>query len=465
MRRIILLVLLRACAAAPAAADERGAAQELARIRHQPALMNQFLWNLPKGGDIHMHLFGAVYAENLIRYGAESRDCVDLFTFAASPPRCMPGQRPLRDALSENDFQNQVVHAWSMKGFVPAHESGHDHFFATFGKFGVALDGHDGDGLATVARRAQSEHVEYLEVLVTLRFAQTGALAARVGYTPNFLAMRRRLLAAGIRKLVPLASRDLSGLLAQKRRADPSPDPVIRFDVQVLRANPPAIVFAQMLLGFELMRADHRWVGINLVQPGDDITALDDYLLQMRMLRYLHHVYPVGHMTLHAGELAPGLAPPNDLRFHIRAAVEIAGAERIGHGVDIEYERDPIWAAARDGAQADLGRGAARLQLPDPGGVRQQASDRPLYPLRRTRGARDRRRRCVAHRSDAAVRARRNRARSRLLRAQADLVRLAALRIPSGPDQTAASPAARASFRSLRGTLPIATMSGKEQWQ
>jgi hypothetical protein len=34
-----------------------------------------------------MHLSGAVYAENIIRYGAESRDCVDLFTFVASPRR------------------------------------------------------------------------------------------------------------------------------------------------------------------------------------------------------------------------------------------------------------------------------------------------------------------------------------------------------------------------------------------
>jgi adenosine deaminase len=342
VRRIVLLALLLGCAAAPAAADERGAAQQLARIRHQPARLNQFLWDLPKGGDIHMHLSGAVYAEDMVRYGAENRDCVDLFTFAASPPPCMPGQRPLREALIDNNFQNQVVGAWSMKGFIPGAESGHDHFFATFGKFGVALDGHDGDGLATIARRARSQSVEYLEVLTTPRFGQTAALAKLVGFNSDFAAMRRRLLAAGIRKLVPLASEDLSGLLAQKRRADPSPTPAIRFDVQVLRAFPPAVVFAQMLLGFELMRADHRWVGINLVQPEDDITALHDYLLQMRMLHFLRHVYPVSHITLHAGELAPGLAPPNDLRFHIRAAVEIAGAERIGHGVDVEHERDPV---------------------------------------------------------------------------------------------------------------------------
>ncbi len=63
-----------------------------------------------------------------------------------------------------------------------------------------------------------------------------------------------------------------------------------------------------------------------------------DYTLQMRMIEYLHSVYPAVHISLHAGELAPGLVPPEGLRFHIRQAVEIAHAERIGHGVDAMYE-------------------------------------------------------------------------------------------------------------------------------
>ena len=47
------------------------------------------------------------------------------------------------------------------------------------------------------------------------------------------------------------------------------------------------------------------------------------------------------------GELTLGLTPPRDPTFHIREAVEVAGAKRIGHGVDIAYE---------DGVQALLAR-------------------------------------------------------------------------------------------------------------
>ena len=52
-------------------------------------------------------------------------------------------------------------------------------------------------------------------------------------------------------------------------------------------------------------------------------------------------------MTLHAGEIVSGLVPPADLRSHIRQAVEIAGAERIGHGVDVVGETNAGQLLAR----------------------------------------------------------------------------------------------------------------------
>jgi adenosine deaminase len=71
-----------------------------------------------------------------------------------------------------------------------------------------------------------------------------------------------------------------------------------------------------------------------------------EYRLQMKMIGYARRLYPKVHLSLHAGELSPGLAPPEDLRFHIRDAVETAGADRIGHGADIAYETDAPGLAA-----------------------------------------------------------------------------------------------------------------------
>jgi adenosine deaminase len=83
-------------------------------------------------------------------------------------------------------------------------------------------------------------------------------------------------------------------------------------------------------------------VGINFVMPEDGYISMRDYHLQMQMLDYLHSVYPKVHITLHAGELAPGMVPPAGLTFHIREAVDLGHAERIGHGVDILYEDNPL---------------------------------------------------------------------------------------------------------------------------
>jgi adenosine deaminase len=82
-------------------------------------------------------------------------------------------------------------------------------------------------------------------------------------------------------------------------------------------------------------------VAINFVQPEDGLTSMRDYHLQMQMVDFAKGIYPNVHITLHAGELAPGLVPPDGLRFHIREAVELGHAERIGHGVDVMYERNP----------------------------------------------------------------------------------------------------------------------------
>ncbi len=116
----------------------------------------------------------------------------------------------------------------------------------------------------------------------------------------------------------------------------------LRYLYQVLRGLPREQVFAQILLGFELTKADPRFVGFNLVMPEDYYVPMHDFDLHMRIIGALHKFYPAAHVTLHAGELSMGLVPPEGLRFHIRESIERAGAERIGHGVDVMSEDDAI---------------------------------------------------------------------------------------------------------------------------
>src|SRR6202451_736266 len=190
-----------------------------------------------------------------------------------------------------------------------------------------------------------------MELMLTPPFDHTAAIAKELGWQANrsFSDFRDQLLAKGLRDDIAIVRANLDEAESARRQAErcgeANPAPAcavqLRYIYQVLRGFPPEQVFAQTLLGFEAASADPRVVGINLVMPEDGYVSMSDYALQMRMVGFLHGVYARVHITLHAGELAPGLVTYEGLSFHVRQAVEVAHAERIGHGVDVMYEERP----------------------------------------------------------------------------------------------------------------------------
>jgi hypothetical protein len=125
-------------------------------------------------------------------------------------------------------------------------------------------------------------------------------------------------------------------------QADAGCSVTIRYVAQVSRAAALGPVFAQMVTGFALADdPDSKVVALNLVQPEDWLQSMENFDTHMGMLSFLRPRYPRAHVTLHAGELAPGMVPPEGLTFHIRDSVTKGRAERIGHGVAVMNEEDP----------------------------------------------------------------------------------------------------------------------------
>jgi adenosine deaminase len=360
----------------PTAAETR-AENHLNAAKHygMPELY-AFLEPFPKGGDLHMHLSGAVYAETLIAEAARKGLCVapvdagkpanpigkDAVQFV--PPvggsRCGAGAVPASTALTNQALYDNLIDSFSMRAFVPFEGiNGHDQFFSTFDRFGGLWD-FAGEWLDEVATRAAAQNEQYLEIMQTPPFSNAAKLGNQIGWpagseksvTPQTLAGQRdKLLAAGLRSEVAVDEKNFADAQAARESmehcdgggvASPACGVRIHFLYQVLRGHPPQQVFAHALLGFEVASVDPDVVGINFVMPEDGEISMRDYHLQMQMLDYLHSVYPKVHISLHAGELAPGLAPPEGLKFHIREAVELGHAERIGHGVDVLYEDHPF---------------------------------------------------------------------------------------------------------------------------
>jgi adenosine deaminase len=338
------------------ATPESRTARDLDAARQNPLSLRMWLYKMPKGADLHIHLTGAVYAESFIRAAAEDHLCVDITTLSFAPAKSSPdsecgdGKVPAAHAFQDQHLYDALVDSFSMRSFVPTTgESAHDHFFDTFSKFGGTAQRHKGEWLDEVGTRAAAQNEQYLEIMETPEFGHTVLLSRMIRWNDDFSLLREALLKQGLRDDIKVASEHFDQAEAVRKDrehcgqsdATPACNVEIRYLYQVLRGFPKEQVFAQTLLGFEIASNDPRVVGINFVMPEDGYVSMNDYALQMKMVAYLHTAYPKIHISLHAGELAPGLVPYEGLCCHIRQAVEVAQAERIGHGVDIMYETKP----------------------------------------------------------------------------------------------------------------------------
>jgi adenosine deaminase len=350
--------------------------------RHEGAL-REFLKEMPKGADLHSHLSGAVTTERLIEWGGEDGLCVDTTTFTATPPPCTQGQVPLADALSDPTLYNNVLAAWSMEGFQGTLLEAHQHFFDTFGKFGTVLsDARTDDALADVLSIAGKNHQIYVELMQSFGSSDVGRVASNYillgdpwdeGY---LLEKRAQIMADPVFSATRDAAKtaienEINGARELLGCDTPNPDPgcnvEVRFIVQATRTGDRGFVFAQWVYGFELAQIVPQVVGVNLVAPEEHPNSLlyyDDEMFALDVLRRFNQQDPTRRsvrISLHAGELIPEVLPmtpegQRHLTFHIRHAVEIAHAARIGHGVDVlkETEGDGVRDLLRKMRDADV---------------------------------------------------------------------------------------------------------------
>lgn len=346
----ILTGLLYAQTPRPAA--EQRAAKRFEALRKTPPQLFAFLKKMPKGGDLHSHLTGAIYAESFVQWSASKNLCVNQTTFVLSQPPCdsSGGQVPVSNALTNTVLYRQLIDAWSMRNGQYSGASGHADFFDSFTRFGPAAVGQLGPMLAEVSSRAARGNVSYLELMFTPDGGVARTIGTQTGWDGNPESTLNKLKTNGIATAVAAGIKAIKEGEAERDRilkcgtphADAGCSVVVRYIAQVPRAELLGRVFAQMVTGLELASdAQSKVVGINLLQPEDSLASMENFDVHMEMLNFLRQRYSKAHITLHAGELAPGLVPPEGLSSHIRDSVMKGHAERIGHGVSIMYEDNP----------------------------------------------------------------------------------------------------------------------------
>jgi len=385
MKRFVLIVMLMIAVRAadaqqaqpvrparPVSLAEQRITRQFEQVRKDPPALRAFLRAMPKGADLHTHLTGAVYAESYIKWAADLPLCIDLSTFtfvdASSSTGTPPGapeivckdpakQKPAWQALQDPALYRSIIDAMSVRHWNVARTAGHYQFFDTFVKFdAVTREGRNasadimGRAVAEVMHRAALQRVLHLELMMSLTTDTEAAFDdLPLARDEDFRSLRERIVASGLRQRVAERRRwldEVESVVRATLQCD-TPGAIAGCDVSVkymgysLRGLAPHQVFARAVFAFEMAAADARVAGVNLVMPEDWYIPMRDYELHMRMVRFLRTVYPGVNVALHAGELAVGLVPPEVLGRHVRQAIEIAGAQRIGHGTDVMNDANP----------------------------------------------------------------------------------------------------------------------------
>jgi hypothetical protein len=346
--------------------------------KEHPELV-EALTKFPKGADLHNHLSGTVMPEDFIAFGAADGDCFGpdplvpaMYTIvsATSPGVCSSGFKLLLKASAGE--KQQLLRSLSMYQFndrgITSIKAGHDHFFATFGRFGTVSGSPQNMGpmLARLLQREYAENVSYVETMISFQSSAVSRLAdllrqkypdaATYIQISNYPALYDYLLGEGLKDVVAAAQNDiatymngLNSLLNCDRDArDPACE--VSFDFQAtvnrnasLKDGSPDLpkIFTQTALACLLADTERRVVGVNLLSGEDAPVSIQGFTTQMKFFSYFHNRFPGLNIALHAGEITPYFVGIGNLSLkkHLTGSIQ-AGAKRVGHAVSFAYLDD-----------------------------------------------------------------------------------------------------------------------------
>ncbi|UJR11814.1 hypothetical protein I4U23_015994 [Adineta vaga] len=328
--------------------------------------LNIFLSHMPKGGDLHHHYSGSIYAETYLTWVAKHNYCIyreddkvlkiQKFRIETKVSELSEAAKALcftADATRlDNDFYRELLKRWSNIDYMNHYHEQlppDQQFFDTFGFFGPVSYQEFNEGLTWIKTTAINENVQYIETMLTS--GPNLMVADELINTINSLTSKSndddidRALTIYYDTVVNDTTVNTT-IDNYVRMIETAADGIndsnftLRFQSYVTRSNTPARVFASLFSSFSAAMRSQWIVGVNIVGPENGFVSMRDYTLHMKMFRFLKRHFPNVKLAMHAGELALGLVPPEGLQFHISEAIEIAGANRIGHGIDIFYERN-----------------------------------------------------------------------------------------------------------------------------
>ncbi|SDX21420.1 amidohydrolase family protein [Flavobacterium degerlachei] len=329
------------------------------KIRNNEAELTAFFSQMPKGGDLHHHYSGSIYAEPILEDAINEDFYLNTVTMQVLKEKPLDGNWELFSTLKSQGqlpyYKQKIMEKWSVKDYNNVDYPSDKLFFESFDKFSPAIVGHFGEGLLELKNRAIKENVSYIETQLSTipcdidvneltDYNQKLRKLAINKDEDGINQMLDSIYAILIQEGAPAYAEDFNTNFVTKLHNDLKIDDArftMRYQNFVLRFMEPVDLFKNLVVAFISADSSPLMAGVNIVSPEDGETSMKDYWLQMVMFNYCHNRYPTVKYSMHAGELTLGLVQPEDLTWHIRDAVYTAGAYRIGHGVDLAYEENP----------------------------------------------------------------------------------------------------------------------------
>jgi adenosine deaminase/adenosine deaminase CECR1 len=322
---------------------------------------------MPKGADLHHHYSGAIYAEQYVDFLDKQGFCVNKQSYRIETDKAVVDAERAKPAAQRNCLATDDVYAddftwrellqrWSSKDFrnhgtlqAPPDRQ----FFQTFGYFGPVSNANFHEGLLALKARAIAENVSYIETMFKMSpFVSNPDFDAKAWQNATDDAaldaqLREWTAALGHDAAFNASIADFVARIDEAAAGIDDASFTMRYQTYVLRLLKPSQVFSSMLAGFKAASGSDKIVGVNIVGQESNAVSMRDYTLHMKMFRFLETLYPNVKVALHAGELALGDVPPEDLGYHIEQALDLAHARRIGHGIDLAHEADAIGIMAK----------------------------------------------------------------------------------------------------------------------
>lgn len=358
---LVLLISQAACLNSNASDMRRTAQLYKSFIQATPvntAQLNLFFSQMPKGGDLHHHYSGSIYAETYLEWVKQKGYWINKKTLKVDTKKTA-NSITVDELNADAMLFRKLLGLWSDLDFY-----NHFHlqpppdlnFFNTFGYFGPVSGPPFDTGLQILKQRAIDENVQYIETMLKtvsykLKNTTFDKKARKAVPEPDCDCEKAvfKTFDAFVKNNIKKdknfnkAVTDYVTMVdALNKKLNTQPDFHMAFQTYATRSATPAVMFSKLYAGFSVANQSPHVVGVNIVGPENGHVALQDYTLHMYMFRYLKKKFPNVKTAMHAGELVLGLVRPKQLLFHINQAVNIAEANRIGHGIDIFHEQKPF---------------------------------------------------------------------------------------------------------------------------